>query len=98
MVTMSARNVTKPVTPPEAASADSAPKKRRALADGPAFREAMAELEGESSGGWKVLEGPAKPTAISGERVAVVPRPVATVPRASVPSADPKKAKPLGPP
>jgi Flp pilus assembly protein TadD len=98
MVTMSARNVTKKVTPPEGASADSAPKKRRALADGPAFREAMAELEGESSSGWKVLEGPTKPTATSGERAAIVPRPVATVPRASATSADPKNPKPPTPP
>src|SRR5688572_5581420 len=48
------------------ATKDSARKPRRPLAEGPAFRQAMAELEsGESSGGWKVLEGPPQRAAVA---------------------------------
>ena len=61
----------------EVASTEAAPKPRRALAEGPAFQAALAELENESSGGWKLLDGPPaakpKPTGISGPRPVVKP-------------------------
>src|SRR5690242_13912677 len=47
--------------PSQPPPADPAHKKRRALADGPAFRAAVAAVDTEPAsqdGGWKLLEGP----------------------------------------
>jgi Flp pilus assembly protein TadD len=72
-----------PSDPPPPGPADAPLKKRRALADGPAVRQALAQAEQEAKqdGGWKLLEGPPQKQAQSSPKI-----PRAEVPRARSPS------------
>jgi len=59
--------VTRPVHPQEDPKGDQAQNKRRALADGPAVRQALAQAESDakSNAGWKLLETPLESSHVS---------------------------------